>query len=60
MRARVFGSISAGVLIGIPLGTFAGGYVATWLGLKATLLIMGALYLLTTASLLVNPALKKM
>ncbi len=60
MRARVFGSISAGVLIGIPLGTFAGGYVATWLGLRATLLIMGGLYLLTTSSLLVNPALKKM
>ncbi len=60
MRARVFGSISAGVLIGIPLGTFASGYVATWLGLKATLLVMGGLYLLTTSSLLVNPALKKM
>jgi MFS family permease len=60
MRARVFGTISAGVLIGIPLGTFAGGYVATWLGLRATLLVMGGLYLLTTSSLLVNPALKEM
>jgi MFS family permease len=60
MRARVFGSISAGVLIGIPLGTFAGGYVAAWLGLKATLLVMGALYLLTTSSLLINPTLKEM
>lgn len=60
MRARVFGTISAGVLIGIPLGTFAGGYVASWLGLKLTLLVMGGLYLLATLSLLVNPALKKL
>ncbi|HVB72443.1 MAG TPA: MFS transporter [Ktedonobacteraceae bacterium] len=60
MRARVFGSMSAGVLAGIPLGTFAGGFVATWLGLRATLLFMGAVYLLTTLSLLINPALKKM
>ena len=60
MRARVFGSIGAGVLIGIPLGTFAGGYVATWLGLRTTLLAMGVVYLITTSSLLINPALKKM
>ena len=60
LRARVFGTISAGVLIGIPLGTFVGGYVAAWLGLRLTLLVMGSLYLLATLSLLVNPALKKM
>ena len=60
LRARVFGTISAGALIGIPLGTFVGGYVASWLGLRVTLLVMGGLYLLTTLSLLVNPALKKM
>lgn len=60
LRARVFGSMSAGVLAGIPLGTFAGGYVASWLGIRATLIIMGGIYLLTTLSLLVNPAMKKM
>ena len=60
MRARVFGTMSAGVLAGIPLGTFAGGYIASWLGLRATLIIMGGIYLLTTFSLLVNPAMKKM
>jgi len=41
-------------------GHLRGGYVATWLGLRATLLVMGGLYLLTTSSLLVNPALKQM
>jgi predicted MFS family arabinose efflux permease len=60
MRARVFGTTTAGVLVGIPLGTFVSGYVVTWIGLEYTLLVMGALYFLTTASLLVNPALKKM
>lgn len=60
MRARVFGTISASILTGIPLGTFLSGYLVTWLGLQTTLLIMGVLYLTTTLSLLVNPALKKM
>ena len=58
MRARVFGAMGAGVLAGIPLGTFISGYVVAWLGLQMTLLIMGVLYLVTTLSLLVNPALK--
>jgi MFS family permease len=60
MRAQVFGTMNAGVLVGIPPGTFAGGYVAAWIGLRATLVVMGALYLLTTLSLLVNQAMKKM
>jgi MFS family permease len=60
MRARVFGTMGAGVLAGIPLGTFVIGYVVAWLGLQATLLVMGALYLLTTLTLLVNPALRGM
>lgn len=60
MRAKVFGSMSAGVLAGIPLGTFSGGYVAAWIGLRTTILLMGAIYLVTTGALLVNPAMKKM
>lgn len=58
MRARVLGTISAGALAGMPLGTFASGYVVAWLGLRPTLLVIGAIYLLTTLSLLVNPRLK--
>ncbi len=60
MRAKVFGSMSASVLAGIPLGTFAGGYVAAWIGLRTTIILMGAIYLVTTGALLVNPAMKKM
>lgn len=60
MRARVMGVLDAGTMAGIPLGTFAAGFVVTWIGLQGTLAVMGALYLLTTLSILVNPALKKM
>lgn len=60
LLSRVIGVLSAGVLTGIPLGTFASGFVVNWLGLRGTLLAMGALYLLTTLSILVNPSLKKM
>lgn len=60
MRAKVYGAVSAGVLAGIPLGTLAGGYLAAWLGLSTTILIMGIVYLLTSGLLLVNPSLKRM
>ncbi len=60
LRARVWGVLSAGTMAGIPLGTFASGFVITWIGLRATLLAMGALYLLATLSILVNPALRQM
>ena len=60
MRARVFGTASAGVLVGIPLGAGVSGYVVAWAGLQMTLVIMGALYLVTTLSLLIHPALRQM
>ena len=60
MRARVFGIIATGTLIGVPLGTVSSSYVATLLGLRTTIIAMGTIYLLTTLSLLINPALKAM
>ena len=60
MRARVFGVLNAGTLAGMPLGTLLIGFVVTWIGMNWTLVAMGALYLLTTLSILVNPALKSM
>lgn len=56
LRARVFGALTAGVFAGIPLGGLLGGYLLTAIGLRATLLLIGAWYVLTTLSLLVNPA----
>lgn len=60
MRARVFGTMSAGFIAGIPIGAFASGYIVAWLGLRTTILLMGVLYLAATISLLVNPALRDM
>lgn len=60
MRARVFGTFSALIMVAVPLGTFVSGFVVTWLGLPLTIAIMGALYLLSTLSLLLNPTLKDM
>lgn len=60
MRARVFGTTTAGAYIGIPIGAILGGFLVTWIGIQSTLLAMGALYVVTTLSLLVNPALKEM
>ena len=60
MRARVFGSIIAGAFVGIPLGTLLSGYIVPLIGLRMSLVVIGTLYLLTTGSLLINPALKTM
>ncbi len=60
LRARVFGVISAGATIGMPLGALLSGYLGAWLGLQNTLLVLGAIYVLMTASLLVNPTLRHM
>ncbi|BCL84579.1 putative drug antiporter protein precursor [Ktedonobacteria bacterium brp13] len=60
MRARAFGTVSASILVGIPFGTFLSGFMVSWFGLSTTLFIMGAIYLTTTLSLLINPALRKM
>ncbi len=60
MRARVLGTTTAGAYLGIPLGAFLCGYLVQWVGLTASLLVIGTCYLLTTTSLLVNPALRGM
>lgn len=60
MRARVLGVLSAGCMAGMPLGALAAGFVVTWIGMNMTLIVMGAIYLLATLSILVNPALKNM
>jgi MFS family permease len=60
MRARVFGTITAGAMMGTPLGGLVSGYCAVWIGIQPTLIIFGLIYLATTLSLLVNPALRGM
>lgn len=60
MRGRVFGTITAGAWFAMPLGTLLGGFAVERMGLLATLLTLGILYLLTTSSLLVNPSIREM
>jgi MFS family permease len=59
MRARVFGTTTAGGFLGMPIGVILSGYLVQFAGLRLSLFIIGACYLLTTTSLLVNPALRK-
>jgi MFS family permease len=60
LRARVFGTISAGATVGIPLGGLLSAALASWIGLQGSLLLFGAIYFLATTSLIVNPALRGM
>ena len=60
MRGRVFGTITAGAWIAMPLGALLAGYALEGVGLAATLVGVGILYLLTTGSLLFMPVLREM
>ncbi len=59
MRARVFGVVTAGVMLGTPLAG-VGGLMVDGIGMTATLVVMGVCYLATTSSLLVIPAMREM
>jgi MFS family permease len=60
MRARVFGVISAGVMVATPIAVLVAGYLLEGLTLRGTLLILGFGYLAITLSTLVNPAMRQM
>ncbi|WP_435131828.1 MFS transporter [Actinacidiphila sp. bgisy144] len=56
LRSRVFGAVTSGVLVAVPLGGLLGGYVVQYAGLRTGMLAVSALYLLATLSPLVLPA----
>jgi MFS family permease len=56
LRSRVFGAVTSGVLVAVPMGGLLGGYVVQYAGLTAGMATVSALYLLTTLSPLVLPA----
>lgn len=60
MRGRVFGTMTAGAYLAVPLGMLLAGYMVEWLGVRTTLLLQAACYLIITLSLLINPALREM
>jgi MFS family permease len=60
LRARVFGVLTAGAMLGSPLGGLIAGAIVPGIGIMASLLLFGAIYTVATVSLLVNPALRGM
>jgi MFS family permease len=60
MRARVLGTILAIAWGGIPLGALLGGWSVEWLGLTASWLIFGALYLAVTLAPIFSPQWREM
>ncbi len=60
MRGRVFGMVTAGAYSAMPLGVLIAGFMLESVGLRATLLSVGICYVLATATLIVNPAIREM
>ncbi len=57
MRGRIFGAVTAGAYVAIPLGILLAGYLVEWIGVRATMLAQAGCYVLVTVSLLFNQAL---
>ncbi len=60
MRARVLGLISAGVLVAMPVGVLIAGYLLEFLGLTASLVIYGTIFIAAIGSLIFNPHAEQM
>ena len=60
MRGRVFGAITAGAWIAMPLGVLLGGIFTERLGIFPMLIFLGATYLIVTLSMALIPAMKEM
>lgn len=60
MRARVFGLISAGVLVAMPLGGLIGGFLLERVGFQLALWLYAPFYIMAGASILVIPAARQM
>lgn len=56
LRSRVFGAVTSGVLVAVPLGGLLGGYLVQYAGLTTAMATVSVVYLLTTLSPLVTPA----
>ncbi len=59
MRGRALGIVRALSYMAIPLGGLAGGALITWIGLRATFLLLGSAYVLTALSSALNRGLRE-
>jgi predicted MFS family arabinose efflux permease len=60
MRGRVIGPLTAGAWVAMPIGMLMAGFVSEQFGVIATLVGIAAAYLVVTASIFVNPAMREM
>jgi len=60
MRGRVFGMTTAGAYSAMPLGVLLAGFALDSIGLQATFLAVGICYVVTTLTLVINPAIREM
>jgi hypothetical protein len=60
MLGRTFGTLTALVYVGIPIGSVPAGVLVRAVGLVPTIAGMGANYLAVTLGMFFNPALKRM
>jgi MFS family permease len=60
MRGRVFGAMTAGAWLAMPLGMLLGGVFTEKLGTSPMLIFLGVTYFLTTLSMAFIPAMKEM
>ncbi len=60
MRGRVFGTVTAGAWIAMPLGMLLGGVFTEKLGVNPMLIFLGITYLIVTLSMAFIPAMKEM
>lgn len=60
MRGRVFGAVTAGAWIAMPLGMLLGGILTDQFGTSPMLIALGITYLITTLSMAFIPAMKEM
>jgi len=60
MRGRVFGAVTAGAWIAMPLGMLFGGVFTEKLGVFPMLVFLGTTYLIVTLSMAFIPAMKEM
>ena len=60
MRGRVFGATIAGAYLAIPAGALLGGLVVEWIGVAATLFLIGVCYLGVTSAGVFNRTFRQM
>jgi MFS family permease len=60
MRGRVFGALTAGAWIAMPLGVLLGGALTEQFGFRLMFILIGAIYLATTLSIAFIPSMRAM